>query len=82
VFLVQGPDPCISLYPASAYEELTRTALAGLNPLSAQTRAARDQALGRRAARAAPQIQLVLALVLVPAILLQVAADLLVTLAS
>jgi MraZ protein len=38
VFLVQGPDPCISLYPAATYEAITTTALAGLNPLSAQAK--------------------------------------------
>jgi MraZ protein len=38
VFLVRGPDPCISLYPAPTYEALTRAATAGLNPLSAQAK--------------------------------------------
>ena len=38
VFLVQGPDPCISLYPARTYEALTQTALQGLNPMSSQAR--------------------------------------------
>jgi MraZ protein len=38
VFLVQGPDPCISLYPAKTYEALTHTALASLNPMSSQAR--------------------------------------------
>jgi MraZ protein len=38
VFLVQGPDPCISLYPAKTYEAITQTALKGLNPLSTQAR--------------------------------------------
>ena len=38
VFLVQGSDPCISLYPASTYEALTGAALQGLNPLSSQAR--------------------------------------------
>jgi MraZ protein len=38
VFLVQGPDPCISLYPANTYEAMTTAALAGLNPLSAQAK--------------------------------------------
>jgi MraZ protein len=38
VFLVQGSDPCISLYPAATYEGLTTAALADLNPLSSQAR--------------------------------------------
>ena len=38
VFLVQGPDPCISLYPAATYDAITRAALEGLNPLSAQAK--------------------------------------------
>ena len=38
VFLVRGPDPCISLYPEATYSELTQTALAGLNPFSTQVR--------------------------------------------
>jgi MraZ protein len=38
VFLVQGPDPCISLYPAQTYEAITTAALVELNPLSAQAR--------------------------------------------
>jgi transcriptional regulator MraZ len=38
VFLVQGADPCISLYPARTYEAMTQEALAGLNPLSAQAK--------------------------------------------
>jgi MraZ protein len=38
VFLVQGPDPCISLYPATTYEALTQASLAGLNPMSSQAR--------------------------------------------
>jgi MraZ protein len=38
VFLVQGPDPCISLYPAATYEAITTAALADLNPLSAQAK--------------------------------------------
>ena len=38
VFLVQGPDPCISLYPAATYEAITTAALEGLNPLSAQAK--------------------------------------------
>jgi MraZ protein len=38
VFLVQGPDPCISLYPAATYEAITTAALANLNPLSAQAK--------------------------------------------
>ena len=38
VFLVQGPDPCISLYPARTYEALTEAALATLNPMSSQAR--------------------------------------------
>jgi MraZ protein len=37
-FLVKAPDRCISLYPASTYNELTQAALAPLNPLSAQAR--------------------------------------------
>ncbi len=38
VFLVRGPDPCISLYPEATYAELTDTALAGLNPFSTEAR--------------------------------------------
>jgi MraZ protein len=38
VFLVQGADPCVSVYPAAAYEALTSAALASVNPLSAQAR--------------------------------------------
>jgi MraZ protein len=37
-FLVRAADRCISLYPAATYNELTRAALAPLNPLSAQAR--------------------------------------------
>ena len=38
VFLVQGADPCISLYPAATYEAITASALEGLNPLSSRAR--------------------------------------------
>jgi transcriptional regulator MraZ len=38
VFLVQGSDPCIALYPAQTYEAITQSALASLNPLSTQAR--------------------------------------------
>ena len=43
VFLVRGPDPCISLYPEATYAELTDTALteaalSGLNPFEPQAR--------------------------------------------
>ena len=38
VFLVQGPDPCISVYPRNTYEGITQAALAGLNPLSGQAK--------------------------------------------
>jgi len=38
VFLVQGSDPCISLYPAATYEAITASALEGLNPLSSRAR--------------------------------------------
>jgi transcriptional regulator MraZ len=38
VFLVRGPDPCISLYPESTYSALTEAALAGMNPFSTQAR--------------------------------------------
>jgi MraZ protein len=38
VFLVRGPDPCISLYPESIYSALTEAALAGMNPFSTQAR--------------------------------------------
>jgi MraZ protein len=38
VFLVQGPDPCISVYPARTYEAITEAALEGLNPMSGQAR--------------------------------------------
>ena len=38
VFLVRGPDPCVSLYPAETYTEMTEAALSGLNPFSPQAR--------------------------------------------
>jgi MraZ protein len=38
VFLVQGADPCISVYPAATYEAITQSALEGLNPLSSRAR--------------------------------------------
>jgi len=38
VFLVQGADPCVSVYPGTVYEGLARQALSGLNPLSAQAK--------------------------------------------
>jgi MraZ protein len=38
VFLVQGADPCIALYPAQTYEAITQSALQGLNPLSSRAR--------------------------------------------
>jgi MraZ protein len=38
VFLVRGPDPCISLYPEAIYSALTEAALAGMNPFSTQAR--------------------------------------------
>ena len=38
VFLVRGPDPCISLYPEATYSTLTTAALEGMNPFSAQAR--------------------------------------------
>jgi MraZ protein len=38
VFLVKGADRCLSVYPEDAYTEMTRAALAGLNPHAPQTR--------------------------------------------
>ena len=38
VFLVRGPDPCISLYPEATYTSLTEAALTGMNPFSTQAR--------------------------------------------
>ena len=38
VFLVRGPDPCISLYPEATYSSLTEAALQGMNPFSTQAR--------------------------------------------
>jgi MraZ protein len=38
VFLVRGPDPCISLYPEPTYSALTEAALEGMNPFSTQAR--------------------------------------------
>jgi MraZ protein len=38
VFLVTGPDPCISVYPEATYTHLTATALAGLNPFAPEAR--------------------------------------------
>jgi len=53
---------------------------AALRALARQARAERARALAERAARAAPQIQLVVALLLVPSVLLLVAAALLASL--
>jgi MraZ protein len=38
VFLVQGSDPCIALYPGKTYEAITQSALGNLNPLSTRAR--------------------------------------------
>ena len=38
VFLVKGPDPCVSVYPEADYAALAEQALAGLNPMSARAR--------------------------------------------
>jgi MraZ protein len=38
VFLVQGSDPCIALYPATTYEAQTQAALKDLNPMSSRAR--------------------------------------------
>ena len=38
VFLVKGPDRCISVYPEQTYSAMTHAALAGLNPLSPEAR--------------------------------------------
>jgi len=38
VFLVRGEDPCLSIFPASVYEEVVSTALAGVNPMSKRGR--------------------------------------------
>jgi MraZ protein len=38
VFLVKGGEPCLSVYPEETYTRMTSTALAGMNPLSAQAR--------------------------------------------
>jgi MraZ protein len=38
VFLVRGPDRCISLYPEKTYSALTEAALANLNPMSPEAR--------------------------------------------
>ncbi len=38
VFLVKGAEPCLSVYPAETYRAMATAALAGMNPLSAQTR--------------------------------------------
>jgi MraZ protein len=38
VFLVQGSDPCISVYPCATYEALTQAALEGMNPMSSRAR--------------------------------------------
>jgi MraZ protein len=38
VFLVKGGEPCLSVYPEDTYARMTGSALAGMNPLSAQAR--------------------------------------------
>jgi MraZ protein len=38
VFLVKGPDRCISVYPEPTYSAMTSAALAGLNPMSPEAR--------------------------------------------
>ena len=38
VFLVRGPDRCISVYPEQTYSAMTTAALAGLNPMSPEAR--------------------------------------------
>ena len=38
VFLVKGGEPCLSVYPEETYTRMATSALAGLNPLSAQAR--------------------------------------------
>jgi MraZ protein len=38
VFLVRGPDPCISVYPEETYTAMADQALRGLNPLSPQAK--------------------------------------------
>ena len=38
VFLVKGPDRCISVYPEPTYSAMTTAALAGLNPFSPEAR--------------------------------------------
>ncbi|MBA2513991.1 MAG: division/cell wall cluster transcriptional repressor MraZ [Solirubrobacterales bacterium] len=38
VFLVRGPDPCVSVYPEAVYSALAQQSLAGLNPMSAKAR--------------------------------------------
>ena len=38
VFLVKGPDRCISVFPEATYSALAASALAGLNPLSPEAR--------------------------------------------
>ena len=38
VFLVKGPDRCISVYPEQTYSAMTHAALAGLNPFSPEAR--------------------------------------------
>ncbi len=38
IFLVKGGEPCLSVYPEETYTRMASSALAGLNPLSAQAR--------------------------------------------
>jgi MraZ protein len=38
VFLVKGPDRCISVYPEQTYSAMTTAALARLNPMSPEAR--------------------------------------------
>jgi MraZ protein len=38
VVLAKGFETCLQLYPASTYDEIARTAMAGVNPLSPQAR--------------------------------------------
>jgi tight adherence protein C len=74
----RAPIPGVAQLTAALHRAATHGAPLGpvLAAIAADARAERARALRDRAARAAPQIQLVVALLLVPAVLLLVAAGL------
>ena len=78
MLLARAPIPGVAQLCAALRRSATHGAPLGpvLSAIAADGRAERARALRDRAARAAPQIQLVVALLLVPAVLLLVAAGL------